>query len=353
MRIRRTFPLVLAVVIIAAAVTLAVQLRKHAPPEAARLLPGADAFLYVNLGWARKANEGKPLPGVLRDPEYQQFIQQTGFDFERDLETVAIAVHYPANWPGGGTGGRAPEARFSEVAIGKFDGAKVAAYLKQQAKTVEDYDSVSIYNIPIQGRTLRVAILSPDSVAGSNHEDPAVIRGIVDRSRRLASPFGGPALLRKYYKRVQLASPVWAVAHVEPSAKHLDAWGAVLSKPADLVVSISYNPFYLPLHAGALHLRAEAMTATADDARAVADKINTFLSISRSAEISVGNQGNDPDVKAVFNSMQARQEGEGAVLSATIPASFLHKLLTGPADEPANSASPAMSSPAPTAVQAH
>ena len=33
MRIRRTFPIVLAVVAIAAAVTVAVQLRKHAPPE--------------------------------------------------------------------------------------------------------------------------------------------------------------------------------------------------------------------------------------------------------------------------------------------------------------------------------
>jgi len=33
MRIRRTFPIVVAVLVIAAAVTLAVQLRKHAPPE--------------------------------------------------------------------------------------------------------------------------------------------------------------------------------------------------------------------------------------------------------------------------------------------------------------------------------
>src|SRR5438309_2291934 len=99
MRIRRTFPLVLAVVVIAAAVTLAVQLRKHAPPEAARLLPAADAFIYVNLGWARKANGGNPLPPVSHDPEYERFLQATGFEFERDLNSVAVAVHYPENWP--------------------------------------------------------------------------------------------------------------------------------------------------------------------------------------------------------------------------------------------------------------
>jgi hypothetical protein len=347
MRIRRTFPLVVAVVAIAGAVTLAVQLRKHAPPEPARLLPGADAFFYIDLGWARKANEGKALPAASHDPEYERFIQQTGFDFERDLDSVAVAVHYPAAWPGGGTGGASPESRFSEVAVGKFDGAKVAAYLKQQAKAVEDYNSIAIYSVPVQERTLRVAILSADSVAASNHDDPAVIHGMVDRSRRLASPFGGPALLRRYYKRVQLASPVWVVAHVQPGAPAFGGWNNFFSKPADFVISISYNPLHLPLRTGALHLRAEALVGTAEDARAVADKLNSFLAMARGAEMSVGEQGNDPDVKAVFNSLQARQEDDHAVLNATIPASFLHKMLSGPTEEPAAGSSVA---PAPQPV---
>ena len=86
MRIRRTLPIVLAVVVVAATLTLAVQLRKHAPPEPARLLPGADAFVYANFGWARKANGGKLLLPVAHEPEYERFIQETGFDFERDLD---------------------------------------------------------------------------------------------------------------------------------------------------------------------------------------------------------------------------------------------------------------------------
>ena len=77
MRIRRTFPIALVVVIVAAAVTLAVQLRKHAPPEPARLLPGADAFFYLNLKSARRANSGKELPAVSHDPEYERFIRET------------------------------------------------------------------------------------------------------------------------------------------------------------------------------------------------------------------------------------------------------------------------------------
>jgi hypothetical protein len=331
MRIRRTLPIVLAVVAVAAAVTFAVQLRKAAPPEPARLLPGADAFVYADFSWARKANGGKPLfsgadDSVTHDPEYERFIQETGFDFERDLDAAAFAIHYPQSWPGGGTGGSAPEPRFSEVFTGRFDGSRCIAYLKRTAKTVENYNSVDIFTIPLYGRSFRIAILSVDTVAASNHDDPAVIRGMVDRSRRLASPFGGPAFLRKYYKRVQLASPVWLVARVEPSAPGFESWSAIFPKTADLVISASYNPLHLLLHSGVLNLRAEASTGSADDARAITDKANVFLAMFRSAEISVGSAGTDADVKAFFESLQVRQEGSRAVLSAVLPSGVFRKL---------------------------
>lgn len=337
MKIRRAFPIALSVVIVAAAVTLTVQLRKHAPPEPARLLPGADGFLYANFGWIRKVSD-KPLPTVSHDPEYQRFIQETGFEFERDLDAVAFAVHYPSAW-GGGTGGAAPEPRFSEVFVGKFDGQRLAAYLGHEAQSVENYDSVNIYTIPMQGRSFRVAILSVDSVAASNHDDPAVIRGMVDRSRRLASPFGGPALLRRFYKRVQLASPAWVVVHVDPSTRQFAGWRSFLPRPADVVVSASYNPLHLPLRAGALHVRAEAWAASDDDARNISDKANLFLDMFHSAEGSVGSPGNDADVKALFDSLQVRQEDKHAVLLATLPTSVIRKLVenTGAFPQPADS----------------
>jgi hypothetical protein len=344
MRIRRTLPIALAVVIVAAAVTVAVQLRKHAPPEAARLLPGADAFLYADFSWVRRLS-ANPLPAVSHDPEYERFIQETGFEFERDLETVAFAVHYPANWPGGGSGGAAPEPRFSEVFVGKFDGGRLAAYLRHTAQSVENYGSVEIFSIPVEGRTFRVAILSVDAVAASNHDDANVIRGMVDRSRRLASPFGGPALLRRYYKRVQLASPVWVVAHVVPSAADFGGWSSVFPKPTDLVISASYNPLHLPLRTGALHLRAEAWAASSEDARSIADKLTVFLAMFHSAETSVGSPGSDADVKALFDSLQVRQEDSRAVLYATVPTGVFRKLLESSAEMPSAGAPPAAAKP--------
>ncbi|HTW32221.1 MAG TPA: hypothetical protein VMD76_11105 [Candidatus Sulfotelmatobacter sp.] len=335
MRIRRTLPIVLAVVIAAAAVTVAVQLRKHAPPEPARILPGADAFLYANFAWIRRANNGKAFLPVSHDPEYERFIQETGFDYERDLDAVAFAVHYPSDWPHGGTGGNAPEPRFSEVFIAHFDHARCTDYFRKISQSIENYHSVEIFTIPLSGRTFRIAILGVDTVAASNHEDPAVIRGIIDRSRRLASPFGGPAMLRRYYKRVQLASPVWLVARIEPTAKDFAGWSTVFSKPADLVVSASYNPLHLPLHSGALHLNAEAWASSSEDARSIADKINLFLSMFHSAEVSVGSPGSDVNLKTLFDSLHVRQEDSRAVLSATLPTEVFRKLVESPDTVPA------------------
>ncbi len=348
MRIRRTFPIVLAVVIVAAAVTLAVQLRKHAPPEPARLLPGADAFFYLNLKSARRANSGRELPAVSHDPEYERFIRETGFQFERDLEEAAFAIHYPASWPSGGTGGPAREPRFSEVLEGKFHSERLTAYLRQIAQSVENYHSVDIFTIRVERRLLRVAVLGADSVAASNHDDPAVIRGIVDRSKRLASPFGGPALLRQYYKHVQLASLAWVVARVDPSAPGAAGWSTVFTKPATIVISGSYlSPLHLRVNA--VHLRAEAFTQSPDEARAITDKVSLFVALTHSAETSVGIHGTDADVKAFFDSLKIKQDNDRAVLTASMPFGFLRKMLsesapdlnepsaTSPGEPPANS----------------
>jgi hypothetical protein len=340
MRIRRTFPLALAVVAVAAAVTLAVELRKEAPPEPARLLPSADAFLYANFGWMRKISSA-PLPTVSHDPEYQRFIEETGFEFERDLDVVAFAAHYPATWQGGGTGGSAPEPRFSEVFVGRFNGERLAAYLKKTAQSVESYNSVDIYTMPVQGRSFRVALLSVDAVAASNHDDPGVIHGMIDRSRRLASPFGGPAFLRRYYKRVQLASPAWAIARVVPTAPQFKGWSNVFPKPADLVISASYNPLHLPLRTGALHLRAEAWAGSNEDARNITDKINLFLAMFHSAEVSVGSGAADADIKTLFDGLQIRQEESRTELYATIPLGLLRKALSLAEGAPAATTTPA------------
>ena len=329
MRIKRTLPVLIGVLAIAAAVVAVVQLRKRAPPEAVRLLPGADGFFYINLKWIRTFNATNQLPPVSHDPDYQKFVEETGFQFERDLDQAGFAIHYPQSW--GGTGGSAPEPRFSEIFVGKIDSGKLIAYLKKISSSVDDYHGFDIYNVPIEGRTVRVAILSYDSVAVSNHPDGNVIRGILDRSRKLASPFGGPQFLRQYYKKVPFASLSWAILRINPaqagSLGGLSGWALLFPKPAVVVVSARYIR--------ALHLRAEAITQSESDAKAITDQLGAFLNIFHSAETSIGTQGSDVDVKAFFGSLKVERSGERAILTATVPPGFIRKALTeAPTEQP-------------------
>ncbi len=330
MRIKRTLPVLIAVLAIAAAVVAIVQLRKRAPPEAVRLLPGADGFFYINLKWIRTFNATNQLPPVSRDPEYQKFVEETGFQFERDLDEAGFAVHYPGSWGNGATGGSATEPRFSEIFVGKIDASRLTAYLKKVSASVDNYKGFEIYNVAVENRTVRVVLLSTDSVAVSNHPDENVIRGILDRSRKLASPFGGPQFLRQYYKKVPFASLSWAILRIDPSQptsfSGMSGWALLFPKPATLVISGRYLR--------ALHLRAEAFTRSEDDAEAVAGQIRTFLNLFHSAETSVGARGPDVDVKAFFESLKVEQSGDRAILTATVPPGFIKKVLTEAQPEP-------------------
>jgi len=315
MRIRRPFPIIIAVLLVAAGVALLVVLRKHAPPEPARLLPGADGFLYLNLQWMRRANILAQLPAVPHDRDYEEFIQATGIEFERDLNEVAFAVHFPHD------GDKPPQPRFSEVFVGKVHAQQLRPYLAKVASSQESYRSLEIYNIPLEGRTVRVSILDPETVAASNVDDPQVIRGIVDRSRKLASPFGGPALLRQYCKHVPFASLGWAIVHVDPAKDFSKAAPgpllALLSQPAVLLVSVRYIR--------ELHLRGVAFTESELEAKNISDRAETYLTLFRAAEVSTGPLPQDPDVKALFDSLKVQQDGKRAILSAVMPVGFIRK----------------------------
>jgi len=322
MRLRRRLPILIGLLAVLAAIAVVVFLRKHAPPEAARLLPGADGFAYINLQWMRRTEVGSHAKPVQHDPEYERFIQETGFDFERDLAQAAIAIHYASPATG-------QETRYSEVIVARLNGNKLRDYLKRVASSVENYEHVDIYSIPVGEHTFRIAVLGVEfcaphvctMVAGSNHPDLDVLHGMIHRSHKMASPFAGPALLRQFYKHVpQLPLPSlgWAIFRVNPSTTAPNI-PLALPAPATLVASVQYL--------GDVHFRAEAFTKDDTAAQQLSLQASTFLRIFESAEVSVSGQQGDADFDKVMKSIQVEQKSERVVLTAKVPSELVRKLV--------------------------
>jgi len=320
-RFRRFRLLALSVLLVIAIVTVIVQLRKIAPPEGARLLPGADAFVYADLQWARRATILTGLPQIKRSPDYEQFVQDSGIDFERDLEQAALAVHYRAFG----------SPRYSAVLTGHIDAGRLASYLRRFSHSTETEEGVEIYSIPLQDQTLRAAILGPDMVALSNHEDAEVLRGVVIRSRKRASPFGGPSFLRAYYKRVPFASMAWVIARVDPKTTFAEIpqlpIGSVRSLQSPAVVVASARLIR------AVHVKAEAFTASPEEARGLTEKLNAVLTLLRFSEAETPSGGPDADVKAFFESLKVAQDKDRSILTATMPLGFVRKVFRDPVTE--------------------
>jgi hypothetical protein len=321
MRKRRILITLAVLVALVLGLGFAVLLRKAAPPEPVRLLPEAQAFLYVNLSPLRRADI--KMSPVQFESDYREFVVETGFQLERDLEQAAIAVHVPGPNQGG-------ENRFTEVVVARYDSDKVRRYLNGLASRADSYRDVEIFNIPRENRTVRVAPLGPDIVAISNVDDPLVIRGIIDRYKKLALPFGGPTLVQKHYRKLPFGTLAWAIADIARGSKENKSFvipgGFDLFFPPDTVALASVR--YL----GSIDFRAKAITNSEEDARRVTDQVSAFLALFRNLESNAS--GSDPDVKQFFDSLKIEQDGKEAVLTAELPKGFLKKLLTEPPPTP-------------------
>lgn len=330
---QRKLWIALAVLLVAAAIAAVVYLRSRAAPEAARLLPESDAVLYINLRLMRLAHVFGEAPPVSYDPDYDQFVKETGFQFERDLDQAAFALHAPSG-PAAGNGGFLEGARYSEIFIGKFDAQRATAYFRKLSGNTEDYRDAVIYAIPHEGRTVRVGILGLDTVAVSNMPDTAAIHQMIDKYRAAAWPASGPSLVREHYRQVPLASVAWALASVPAQP----AQGPALVLPGGMEMPVRWLAGSTILasarYLGALHLRIEALTQSENDARQVLETIKTFLALVKGLESSMTQGGADADVKAFFDSLKVEEHGSRVALTATIPQGFIRKALTPPPSPP-------------------
>lgn len=173
-----------------------------------QLPPTAPAIVYINLA-ALRALENSPWTalfgparnGSREDRDYQNFVRATGFDYQRDLDRVAIAL-----WPTSlATPGTMGENRALTVADGRFNQQKIEAYALRLGK-VTSRGTHSIYEVP-GSPPVSLEFLSPTRIALASGKDAD---GLLETPSTLARD---PAVQARI-DRVG-GAPVFAVARTD------------------------------------------------------------------------------------------------------------------------------------------
>ena len=314
-RTRRTLLIVAAVLVLLA---VAVFLRSKAPPEAARLLPECDGMVYVDLKPLRAFVHAslKPLP---HDAGYQRFLDGVGIDPERDLDQAAVALHAMAD-PNGPNG---PVA-YSMVLVGRLTGQRLNNWLEAHATAREDYGGHTIYSVPSENRTVRVAQIGYDMIAVSNYPTTEKIHAMIDRHRTAALPFSGSTLLERHYRDVPLLSLAWGVGKIglpfsEKGSISVLGFRLPLEADATLVASVRW--------AGTLHLRLEEFAPSEQKAERQAAALATLLTLARDFAAPLGDNTANNGLREVLATAAVEQKHERVTLTATLGQSSMAGLM--------------------------
>jgi len=203
---KRALVVIVALVCVAAAGAAILIYRWHrplpgasagaAPSILSQLPPGAPAVAYIDVAALKKLHDS-PLAAILglagenprEDRDYQDFVRDTGFDYARDLDGVAIAF-----WP---STTQAEENRAVAVADGRFDQEKIKAYaLRSGAAVMAGH---SLYIVPGQPSAVGFEFLSDTRIAlasgpGAEHmlETPDSTRRNEAMQQRINRVAGAP-----------------------------------------------------------------------------------------------------------------------------------------------------------------
>ena len=331
-RTRRTLWGVAAVLLLLA---LAIFLRSKAPPEAARLLPESDGIVYVNL---------KPLHGFMkknlkppqRVPEYQEFVDATGVDWERDLDQAAVALHRMPD-PDGPNG---PVA-YSMVLVGKLTGKKLNAWIEAHSGARELYAGHTIYSLPSEGRTVRLAQVGYDMIAVSNYPTAEMIHSILDRHRTAALPFAGSTLLSRHYREIPLLSFAWGMGQIGlPFNENgsVSVLGFQLPLQADSTLVASVTP-ELSLDRS-LRVRMEEIAPDEQAAASQASALNSVIVLARAVTSPLTDNLLNRALKELLKTAQVTQQRNRVQVNATMPTSIFTN-----ASQDENSSAPAAAPP--------
>jgi hypothetical protein len=183
------------------------------PPDTLSQLPAdAPVIGYIDAAALRKLQNsplaavlGLTSPGPDADREYAEFVRDTGFDYTRDLDHVALAF-WPASF--GTSDNPFGEDRMLAIADGRFDEQRIEAYALRTAK-ISVRGTQSVYEIP-GNPPISMEFLSPARIVLAGG------RNATDLIASLTSA-GTPArdsVMQSRIKRVA-GAPIFALARTD------------------------------------------------------------------------------------------------------------------------------------------
>src|SRR6266446_4880266 len=163
----------------------------------------ATAILFVDFSELRQAPFVAQLyawaPKLQADADYAQFVKETGFDYERDLDHMAIAVLK-----------RGQDSALFAILDGKFDRQNISAYALKDGTSAK-VGGREVFSVPSSGTAKKISsvFLRNDRIAVTNDPDLAALLNAKKPSEDVAE-------WRTRFERLA-GSPVFAVFRQDAS----------------------------------------------------------------------------------------------------------------------------------------
>jgi hypothetical protein len=140
--------------------------------EALALMPStANAVLFADFGQLRQSPFVAQLyawaPKPQADADYTQFVKETGFDYARDLDRLALSVVKHGQ-----------DSAVFAILDGKFDRQKISAYALKDGSIVK-IEGHEVFFVPVSGTAKKIsfAFLRNDRIAMTNDANLALFLG--------------------------------------------------------------------------------------------------------------------------------------------------------------------------------
>ena len=253
----------------------------------------ASAVVFADLTELRRAPFAAEfynwIPKSQADAEYAQFLRDTGFDYERDLDRVAICSIKNGN-----------DGNLFAVAEGRFDRGKMEAYAARSGAR-ESRGGREIFSVPLDpGHKTSFTFLSKDKIALTDAADIAPFLAPVPDSADRRN-------WRERFLRVA-GSPVFAVIRQDSEAGSALAsrapGGFQSPQLATLLNQLQWITLAGKPQEGAMRIVAEGECASEQTSRQLADLLNGMLALAQAGLNGPQmRRGLDPRIRGAYLEM--------------------------------------------------